>query len=64
MSKQFLSPDEAAALFGVHRTSVYRHMRSGRLPAFKLGSKTLIDAAAALDLVRAHPVYPVDKRAA
>lgn len=64
MSKPFLTPDEVAVLFGVHRTSVYRHMRAGRLPAFKLGSKTLIDAAAALDLVRKQPVYPVNKRAA
>lgn len=40
-----LSPDEAAELLGVGRTTVYQLLRSGELPYGKIGRRTVISRA-------------------
>lgn len=38
--------DEAGAMIGVRRTSIYNLVRSGALPSLKIGSRHLIPVAA------------------
>jgi len=55
---RYLSPAEAAELFGVKRETIYRHVRSGTLPAVRLGGLVRIPAdalAAALEDSRTGP---------
>ena len=44
-SSRFLSVGEASAMLKLHRNSVYRQCRAGRLPAVKIGRHLLIDRA-------------------
>ena len=41
-----LSPDEIAAILGVHRNTVWRWLATGKLPGRKVGNVWLISAAA------------------
>src|SRR5437660_10942086 len=41
LGRDFLNISEAAALFGVSRVSVWRWIRDGRLPAARLGHRTI-----------------------
>ena len=45
---------EAVAFSGVGRTSLYEHIRSGRLPTVLLGRKRLIPRAALKAFLRQH----------
>jgi excisionase family DNA binding protein len=49
--------DELSDASGVGRTKIYEEIRSGRLRAKKLGSRTLITAEAANDWVKQLPDY-------
>jgi excisionase family DNA binding protein len=69
MSAPSLSLDEAADELGVHYQTVYRWVRSGRLPASKVAGRYLIgpDALAAVDAARqavAAPPPPSARRLA
>ena len=37
-----VGPVEAATLLGISRSSIYELLREGKLPAYKLGGKTII----------------------
>ncbi|MBI3996079.1 MAG: helix-turn-helix domain-containing protein [Candidatus Omnitrophica bacterium] len=37
--KAYLTVEEVAAYFGVNATTVYRLVKQGRLPAFKVGNQ-------------------------
>lgn len=55
---RYLSPAEAAELFGVKRETIYRHIRRGLLPAVRLGGSIRIPAdalTAALEGTRTGP---------
>ena len=55
---RYLSPAEAAELFGVKRETIYRHVRRGLLPAVRLGGSIRIPAdalTAALEGTRTGP---------
>ena len=41
---QFITPTEAARALKVSTRTIYEHLRSGRLPALKIGSLWRIDA--------------------
>jgi excisionase family DNA binding protein len=41
---RYLSPAEAAELFGVQQETIYRHVRHGLLPAVRLGGSIRIPA--------------------
>ena len=43
---QFITPTEAARALKVSTRTIYEHLRSGRLPALKIGSLWRIDAKA------------------
>jgi len=43
--KPYLTVEEVAKRFGVNATTVYRLVRRGRLPAFKLGNQWRFSAA-------------------
>lgn len=45
VSPDFISVAEAAVLLGVHRQTVYAAIRSGELPARRLGGRYLIPLA-------------------
>jgi hypothetical protein len=49
--------DEFVRLSGIGRTSVYAAMRSGALPAIKIGARTLIPAEGASEFLRSLPAY-------
>ena len=49
--------DEFVRLSGMGRTSVYAAMRSGALPAIKIGCRTLIPAEGAREFLRSLPAY-------
>lgn len=51
------SPVEAAALLGVGKPLVYEALRTGALPAVKLGRRTLITRDALAAYVRSLPAY-------
>ena len=53
MARRTLTLNEAAAELGVHYMTVYRYVRTGRLPALKLEHDWQVDPAD-LDLVRRH----------
>lgn len=40
------SPEQLAQLTGISRQTIYRHVKSGRLPATRLGGRLLIPAHA------------------
>lgn len=42
ISKEYCTLSEVAALIGLNRTTVERHLRAGRLPGRKLGRRWLI----------------------
>ena len=46
---------QAAEQLGVHYMTAYRYVRSGRLPAHKLGSEWQIDPADLEQLIAARP---------
>jgi hypothetical protein len=49
--------DEFVRLSGMGRTSVYMAMRSGALPAIKIGCRTLIPAEGAREFLRSLPAF-------
>ena len=49
-----VSVDEAAAMLGISRTSAYEYIRTGHLPAIRMGRRLLIPLRALEDLVDAH----------
>ena len=46
-----LTVDEAAALLGVHRLTVYAAVKSGEIPSIKIGSRILIPKAKLDDML-------------
>jgi excisionase family DNA binding protein len=42
MTSLAVSVEEAASLFGVHPETVRREIRKGRLPAVRIGRRTLV----------------------
>lgn len=46
---------EAAEAIGMSRDVLYRHIRAGELPAFKLGSRMLVLRRDILALIERHP---------
>lgn len=46
-----VSPEEAAKLIGVGRTTIFAELRSGALRSVKLGARRLITIAALLDWI-------------
>jgi excisionase family DNA binding protein len=45
-TKAFLSIDETCKLLGASRMTIYRQIKNGKIPAVKLGSRTIIKRAA------------------
>jgi excisionase family DNA binding protein len=41
-----ISVEEAAAMLGVSRTSAYEYVRTGQLPAIRMGRRILVPVAA------------------
>jgi excisionase family DNA binding protein len=48
-----VGPDQAAAMLGCGRTTIYELLARGELPSFQIGRRRLIRVAALEDLVRA-----------
>ena len=46
-----VSVDEAAAMLGISRTSAYEYIRTGHLPAIRMGRRLLIPLKAIGDLL-------------
>ena len=46
-----VSVDEAAAMLGISRTSAYEYIRTGHLPAIRMGRRLLIPLKAIDDLL-------------
>lgn len=46
-----ISVDEAAAMLGVSRTSAYEYVRTGHLPAIRMGRRLLVPIRAIDDLL-------------
>jgi excisionase family DNA binding protein len=49
MERIAYSPDEVAVLLGISRSSVWRWIRSGELPAGRIGGRVLIPSEALRD---------------
>ncbi|MDR7513106.1 MAG: helix-turn-helix domain-containing protein [Armatimonadota bacterium] len=60
--REILTVEQAADLMQVHRITVYRYIREGRLPAVRLGKIYRLlsrDVEAFLNAMRHHPGGPV-----
>ncbi|MDR7455905.1 MAG: helix-turn-helix domain-containing protein [Armatimonadota bacterium] len=60
--REILTVEQAADLMQVHRITVYRYIREGRLPAVRLGKIYRLfsrDVEAFLKAMRHHPGGPV-----
>lgn len=60
-AREILTVEQAADLMQVHRITVYRYIREGRLPAVKLGKIYRLfsrDVEAFLEAMRHHPDGP------
>ena len=53
----FATVADFCRLSGVGRTSLYDALKSGHVPARKLGARTLIDVAAGLAWIESLPAY-------
>ena len=51
MTKKALSINEACAVIGIGRTSLYREIGNGNLPALKIGKRTIILQTAIDDFI-------------
>ncbi|MBC6443339.1 MAG: helix-turn-helix domain-containing protein [Rhodobacteraceae bacterium] len=51
-----VSPDEAARLAGIGRTTLYAALAKGDLPSIKIGTRRLIRVEAILDWLKAREV--------
>ena len=56
------SIEEAQKLCGIRRTRLYKEIRSGRLKAFKCGTRTLISAQSIKHWIDSLPTLPAQKR--
>jgi excisionase family DNA binding protein len=60
-AREILTVEQAADLMQVHRITVYRYIRTGRLPAVRLGKIYRLfsrDVEAFLEAMRHHPDGP------
>jgi excisionase family DNA binding protein len=53
VKKTFLTPDEIAALAGVHRQTVHYWIQRGKLPAERIGRTIAVRAIDALEYISA-----------
>ena len=43
ISKKFLSVKELSEYLGICKSSIYNHVRSGKLKSYQIGNRTLFD---------------------
>lgn len=55
--------EEAAEEFGIHRSTLYRYIKQGRVTAYKsgIGNETFVDRAQMTNLAAPRPVPPARK---